>query len=114
MAYFKIGSYLFSDDFDRFFELLSQKTQVIYTSSRANGALNLGSASNITMQRFALYRKFRDEKWLFIDPATQYNPETEQIHRIGTVPWGDPLIMDMDVFRRTRELMDEAIKNLAS
>ena len=113
MAYFKIGSYLFSDDFDRFFELLSRKTQVIYTSSRAKGALMLGSISNVGTQRFQIYRKFKDEQWLFIDPATQFNPDTEEIRKVGTAPWGDPLIMDMDVFRRTRELMSEAIRNFA-
>lgn len=109
MAYFTIGAYIFSDDFDRFYKLLVNRTPVIYTSARDKGTLKIGSVSNIGTQRFVLHRRFRDEKWLFIDPATQFNPETEDVEKKERrTNWGDPLIGDMDAFRRIRELMGGA------
>lgn len=112
MSYYRIGPYLFSDDFDRFYDLLASGMPVIYTSSRDKGVLHTARASNIGTQHFTLNRRFHDEKWLFLDPATQYDPDRESVIRKAmTVRWGEPLISDMEIFGRAKAMMAEAVAN---
>ena len=113
MAYYRLGAYIMSDDFDRFFTLVIKRGEsIIYTSAREKGAFRTATSSNISSQRFQMFRRWNDEQWLFIDPATQYNPNMQIVSRKESrVKWGEPLVMDMGVFGRARTLMRDAVAN---
>lgn len=113
MAYYRLGAYIMSDDFDRFFTLVVKRGEsVICTSAREKGAFRTATPSNISSQRFQMFRRWKDEQWLFIDPATQFNPDTQTVSRKESrVTWGEPLVMDMNIFRRARTLLKEAVAN---
>ncbi|MBQ9446870.1 MAG: hypothetical protein IJU61_09760 [Victivallales bacterium] len=113
MTYYRYGAYILSDDFDRFHHLVvGNGMHIIYTSSREKGRFVTATPSNVDSQRFALFRRFNAEKWMFIDPLTQHNPETEAVVRkTSMVKWGDPLIPDMTAFARIRGMLQEATAN---
>lgn len=113
MGFYRYGAYIFSDDFERFHHLVvGNRMSIVYTSAKEKGRLMTATPANVDSQRFSMYRRFTSEQWLFIDPMTQHNPDTEAIvKKTSLVRWGDYLIPDMTVFNRIKGLLKEANDN---
>ena len=79
MSLRRISSYLLSDDFDRFWELLLTRVPVIYASAKNGYKLTQGTIRNFSIQRWTTRTRFCAEQIYFLDPETQFNPETQQV-----------------------------------
>jgi len=78
MSLRRIGPYLLSDDFDRFWELLQSRMPVIYASAKKEYKLLQCTIRNFSIQRWTTRNRFYDEQIYFLDPETQFNPDIQQ------------------------------------
>ncbi len=68
----KIGHYWMSDNFDRFWQLITEHPdKYIILSSGSNGKVYSKTKAFIARSRLAAAKKFQEREWRFLDPETQ-------------------------------------------
>ena len=86
MAYHDVGPYILSDDLDVFLDLLYTSPPVLYfdptRSKDGQIMLRPGTPKSIGVQKWLVKKKFVEKGWLFLDPATQYDPELFSLRAI--------------------------------
>ena len=84
MAAERIRGYVMSDDFDRFFELVKSRVDVIYTSERDKWAIKCANFKQLGRQEWLLRRKFFDHGYRFIDPDNIIDHDTQRAAPLAT------------------------------
>lgn len=81
---YSVGAYIFSDDFDRFYQLIRQGNFVLYATNKGTTAIRTGNSSTFKGEKYRLNKRFYADGIVFLDPATQYNPERFKLESIIT------------------------------
>jgi len=105
MATERIRGYMMSDDFDRFYELVNSRVDVIYTSERDKWAIKCANFQKFGRQEWNLRKKFFDHNYRFIDPDDVIDHATQRIaplaiaddRRVSGMP-GDDRIKNIRFF----------------
>lgn len=81
---YSVGSYIFSDDFDRFYQLIKQGNFILYATNKGTTSIKTGDSRTFKGNRYRLSKRFQADGIVFLDPATQFNPERFKLESIKT------------------------------
>ncbi len=78
MGFFRVGSYIVSNDFERFWELINTRLPVLTASVKDDYVIRQMVKGQISRERWKAMKRFESDGMCFIDPEYQYNPEYER------------------------------------
>lgn len=81
MAFTQVRNYWMSDDFERFYQLITSNQLVIYTSDKHKGRFDFGTHRQFGSERWGMRQKFKKYNVLFLDPECTFNPDAESVMR---------------------------------